>query len=156
MHVALFFTQAHLRRSPSRRIPRSTSHSISPATPPRQTFAPPPGNHRFFTPFFSSTSETLFSQPLCFHIYRNPPIVFPSALFHSGSFFPHESPITSHNSRVFFSVRAISTKTPNQPEQEEIASALPLSTFNLRLSTSFVVNPLPPASNSTRRCCKEE
>ena len=187
MHVALFFTQARLRRSPSRRILRPTFHSISAPTPPRQTFAPPPGNHRFFPPFFSSTSESLFSQPLCFHIYRNPPIVSPTAHFHPGSFFfPPVHRSLNYVQLFCFQATANSwaiprTSTPLQSAKYELfdkntrgggcqahgtlqsrcsqclcGKPSPLSTFNCRLSTSVVVNPLPLASNSTRCCCKEE
>jgi hypothetical protein len=48
--------------------------------PVRPSFLRPPAvhpaNHRFFTPLFSTSSEPLFSQVLCFHIYLRCPIVF--------------------------------------------------------------------------------
>src|SRR6266404_3522730 len=37
-----------------------------------------PENDRFLTPVFSSTSESLFSQLLCFHIYLRCPLLFSS------------------------------------------------------------------------------
>src|SRR6266404_2883889 len=40
-----------------------------------------PQNDRFLTPLFSSTSELLFSQLLCFHIYLRCPLLFSPALF---------------------------------------------------------------------------
>ena len=49
-------------------------------SPVRPSFLQPPAvhpsNHRFFTPLFSISSELLFSQLLCFHIYLRCPIVF--------------------------------------------------------------------------------
>jgi hypothetical protein len=49
-------------------------------SPFRPSFLQPPAvrppNRRFFTPLFSTSSESLFSQLLCFHIYLRCPIVF--------------------------------------------------------------------------------
>ena len=46
----------------------------------RPSFLHPPAvhpvNHRFFTPLFSLTSESLFLQLLCFHIYLRCPLLF--------------------------------------------------------------------------------
>ncbi len=83
-------------------MPRPTSLPTSPANIP----SPPPAtlraNHRFFTPLFSASSESLFSparqilggQLLCFHIYLRCPLVFP------GPGVPqlnrHQPRITSH------------------------------------------------------------
>jgi hypothetical protein len=49
-----------------------------------------PANHRFFTSLFSTSSESLFSQLLCFNIYLRCPIVFfqhpnSSGLFRLGA-----------------------------------------------------------------------
>ena len=50
-------------------------------SPFRPSFLQPPAlhpaNNRFLTPLLSSTSELLFSQLLCFHIYLRCPLVFP-------------------------------------------------------------------------------
>src|ERR1700719_2766564 len=48
-------------------MPRSTSRLTSPTTIPSPPLQLPYTNHRFFTPFFSTSSELLFSQLLCFH-----------------------------------------------------------------------------------------
>jgi hypothetical protein len=45
-----------------------------------------PANHRFFTPLFSTSSESLFSQLLCFHIDLRCPIVFSPTSKFSGLF----------------------------------------------------------------------
>jgi hypothetical protein len=51
--------------------------TVSPVRPSfLQAPALHPENDRFFTPLFSASSESLFSQLLCFHIYLRCPIVF--------------------------------------------------------------------------------
>jgi hypothetical protein len=51
--------------------------TVSPVRPSfLQAPALHPENDRFFTPLFSASSESLFSQLLCFHIYLRSPIVF--------------------------------------------------------------------------------
>ena len=57
-------------------MPRSTSLLISPATIPSPRPALHSVSHRFFTPLFSASSESLFSQLLCFHIYLRCPLLF--------------------------------------------------------------------------------
>src|SRR6266403_3534469 len=59
-------------------MPRLTSVQTSSTTIPSPLSALHPANHRFFTPLFSSTSESLFSQLLYFHIYLRCPLVFSS------------------------------------------------------------------------------
>src|SRR5712671_3303160 len=57
-------------------MPRSTSVQTSSTIISSPLPALHPANHRFFTPLFSSTSESLFPQLLCFHIYLRCPLVF--------------------------------------------------------------------------------
>src|SRR5712675_3803744 len=57
-------------------MPRSTFVQTSSTKIPSPLSALHPANHRFFTPLFSSTSEPLFAQLLCFHIYLRCPLVF--------------------------------------------------------------------------------
>jgi hypothetical protein len=48
----------------------------SPATILSLPPASDPANHRFITPLFSASSESLFYQLLCFHTYLRCPLVF--------------------------------------------------------------------------------
>src|ERR1700675_4599469 len=57
-------------------MPRSLFLLTSPATIPSPPPALHPANNRFFTPLFSASSESLFSQILCFQIYLRCPLVF--------------------------------------------------------------------------------
>src|SRR6266478_4408842 len=57
-------------------MPRLTSVQTSSTKIPSPLSALHPANHRFFSPLFSSTSEPLFAQLLCFHIYLRCPLVF--------------------------------------------------------------------------------
>src|SRR5712672_3367001 len=57
-------------------MPPSSSVQTSSTIIPSRLSALHPANHRFFTPLFSSTSEPLFPQLLCFHIYLRCPLVF--------------------------------------------------------------------------------
>ena len=50
-----------------------TNQVRTPPGPP----SPHPQNARFLTPLYSNTSESIFSQPLSFHIHLNPPGVPP-------------------------------------------------------------------------------
>ena len=82
-------------------------------SPFRPSFLPPPvvhpANHRFFTPLFSASSESLFSQLLCFHIYLRCPIVFSNHVLHETSSSPKsfiyciyaESPANSFIYRIY-------------------------------------------------------
>ena len=71
-------------------------------SPFRSSFLQPPAlrpaNHRFFTPLFSTSSVSLFSQLLCFHIYLRCLLVF----FDSGYRFSRDtdSRATNHGVRV--------------------------------------------------------
>ncbi len=71
-------------------------------SPFRSSFLQPPAlrpaNHRFFTPLFSTSSVSLFSQLLCFHIYLRCLLVF----FDSGYRFSRDtdSRATNHGFRV--------------------------------------------------------
>src|SRR5882762_10114528 len=74
-------------------------------SPFRSSFLQPPALHpqndRFLTPVFSSTSESLFSQLLCFQIYLRCPLLF-SSVTSILLFYLHRSPVTNHKPRVFF------------------------------------------------------
>src|SRR5712672_4306769 len=59
-------------------MPRSTFVQTSSTIIPSPLPALHTPNHRFFTPLFSSTSESLFAQLLCFQIYLRCPLVFSS------------------------------------------------------------------------------
>ena len=64
-----------------RQVGYSSVKVLLTVSPVRPSFLQPPAlhpaNHRFFTPLFSTSSESLFSQLLCFHIYLNPYRFFP-------------------------------------------------------------------------------
>jgi hypothetical protein len=90
-----------------------------------------PANHRSFTPLFSTSSEPLFSQLLCFHIYLRCPIVF----------FQHQN-----NSTSVLSVRCFFSKL--FCPQQLAASLSSLSAFFAL--ASFVFNRLQPLFPNAR------
>src|SRR6266404_6032133 len=68
---ACYIPPRHSQPMP-RALPSLNSSATIPPPPPATLRA----NHRFFTPLFSASSECLFSQLLCFHIYLRCPLVF--------------------------------------------------------------------------------
>src|SRR5258705_6081640 len=84
-------------------MPRSTSVQTSPTLIPSPLSARHPPNHRFFTPLFSSTSEPLFAQLLCFHIYLRCPLVFSSA----PSVYPTSVPSVLRRSLKSFAINGL-------------------------------------------------
>src|SRR6267142_3999989 len=84
-------------------MPRSTSVQTCSTIIPSQQSALHPANHRFFTPLFSSTSEPLFAQLLCFHIYLRCPLVFSS----EPSIYPTSVPSVLGRSRKSFAINGL-------------------------------------------------
>ena len=96
--VALLFAQTSTSNA-SGNLQTKVLLTVSPF---RSSFLQPPAlrpaNHRFFTPLFSTSSVSLFSQLLCFHIYLRCLLVF----FDSGYRFSRDtdSRATNHGFRV--------------------------------------------------------
>src|SRR5258707_8852982 len=84
-------------------MPRSTSVQTSSTIIPSPLSALHPANHRFFIPLFSSTSESLFAQLLCFHIYLRCPLVFSSA----PSIYPTSGPSVLGHSLKSFAINGL-------------------------------------------------
>jgi hypothetical protein len=87
--------------------------TVSPVCP---SFLQPPALHpvndRFFTPLFSASSESLFSQLLYFHIYLRCPIVFsPTSKFPDlsalGAMFSLSTLLSSAACPLFMSLAAL-------------------------------------------------
>src|SRR5882757_7487279 len=84
-------------------MPRSTFVQTSSTKIPSPLSALHPANHRFFTPLFSSTSEPLFAQLLCFHIYLRCPLVFSS----EPSIYPTSVPSVLGRSLKSFAINGL-------------------------------------------------